>query len=165
MIKTGQAYSRRARDVAHRRRVITLAGKDARGRAHDVLEFFVVSTQIVGHNGSKNLAADERGFTRIKNVLKFSFFNVLIRVYLRSSAANYNRTYSNSNGLPLIPVAGGAIPFAIFPTSVTGFIKLRTYSRSSIVGNHSNFFASNSSVVIKFPSRSKWCPAYSPTCR
>ena len=38
-----------------------------------------------------------------------------------------------------MPVVGGAIQFAIFPGSVTGCIRLRTYSRSSIVGNHSDF--------------------------
>ena len=40
---------------------------------------------------------------------------------------------------PLTPVAGGAIQLAIFPGSITGCIRLRTYSRSSIVGSHSDF--------------------------
>ena len=38
----------------------------------------------------------------------------------------YSRTYSNSNGLPLMPVAGGAIQLAILPGSVTGFMRLCT---------------------------------------
>ncbi len=41
--------------------------------------------------------------------------------------------------MPLIPVAGGAIQLAIFPGSMTGCIRLRTYSRSSIVGSQSDF--------------------------
>src|ERR1041385_4291714 len=69
-----------------------------------------------------------------------------------SLCASYNLTYSNSNGLPLMPLVGGAIQFAILPTSVTGFIRLRTYSRSSLVGNHSDSFAANSSGEIKLPS-------------
>src|SRR5712691_9424595 len=74
-----------------------------------------------------------------------------------------SRTYSNSNGLPLIPVDGGAIQLAILPGSVTAFIRLRTYSRSSTVGSQTVFRRSNSSFAIKFPARSKWRPAYSPT--
>ncbi len=38
-----------------------------------------------------------------------------------------------------MPAAGGAIQFAILPGSVTGCIRLRTYSRSAIVGSHSVF--------------------------
>src|SRR5262245_57033708 len=68
---------------------------------------------------------------------------------------SHSLTYSNSKGLPLMPVAGGAIQLAILPTSVTGFIRLRTYSRSSIVGSHSDLRAANSSLLINFPSRSK----------
>src|SRR5688500_10563060 len=60
-------------------------------------------------------------------------------------------TYSNSKGLPLIPAAGGAIQLAIFPGSVTGFMRLRTYSRSSMLGNHSDLRRSNSSGEIRLP--------------
>src|SRR2546423_14937389 len=67
----------------------------------------------------------------------------------------HSRTYSNSNGLPLIPVAGGAIQLAILPGSVTGCIRLRTYSRSATLGNHSSLRFSNSASEINFPSRSK----------
>src|ERR1044072_9444518 len=109
----------------------------------------------------KRVAAEECGFAR-----KQEKNSELIRILdLRLSAANYNLTYSKSNGLPLMPDAGGAIQFAILPTSVTGCIELPTYSRSAIVGSHSDFFCSDSSFVIRLPCRSKKCPAYSPTCR
>src|SRR5574341_1224376 len=39
-------------------------------------------------------------------------------------------------GLPLMPVAGGAIQLAILPGSVTGLMNDQTYSRSWSVGNH-----------------------------
>src|SRR6266508_6423966 len=49
MIETGQADARRARNVAHRSRVIALLGKDARGGAQNVLELLIVSCEVLGH--------------------------------------------------------------------------------------------------------------------
>ena len=43
VIQTGEADIRRTRDVAHRGRVITLLGKDARRRAEDEFEFLIVT--------------------------------------------------------------------------------------------------------------------------
>src|SRR5262249_35755112 len=65
--------------------------------------------------------------------------------------SRYRRTYSKSKGWRLVPVAGGAIQFAIFPRSVTGVMRLRTYSRSCSVGNHSEIRRSNSSCEIRAP--------------
>ena len=47
MIETGEAHPRRPRNVAHGRRVITLLGKDARGRAQNVLELLVVARELL----------------------------------------------------------------------------------------------------------------------
>src|SRR2546423_14270830 len=77
----------------------------------------------------------------------------------------YSRTYSNSNGLPLMPAAGGAIQLAILPGSVTGRMRLRTYARSSSVGSNSARRPSHSSLGMRVASRSKEGPGYSPACR
>src|ERR1041384_6220527 len=47
MIETGEAHPRRSRNVPHGRRVITLLGKDARGRAQNVLELLIVARRLV----------------------------------------------------------------------------------------------------------------------
>ena len=49
MIKSGEADVGSARDVAHRRRVIILLGKNARGVAENELELLIVFRKIV-HN-------------------------------------------------------------------------------------------------------------------
>src|SRR6266404_6407744 len=96
------------------------------------------------------------GFRNSDFVLK-NFFHGKSKFAIRNSKSEiHNRTYSNSKGLPLMPVAGGAIQLAILPGSVTGCIKLRTYSRSSTLGSHSPLRRSNSSCEIRLPSRSKW---------
>ncbi len=62
------------------------------------------------------------------------------------------RTYSNSTGLPLMPVAGGAIHPAILPGSVTGRISERTKCSSSPVGSHVARFAAHVSSSTRRPS-------------
>src|SRR5262245_31145815 len=61
-----------------------------------------------------------------------------------------------------MPVLGGEIQLAILPGSVTGFIRLRTYSRSSNAGSHSDERCSNSDCEISAPEcrnsgrRTRW---------
>src|SRR5204862_2997448 len=84
--------------------------------------------------------------------------SVVSRIYKHRGTEAQRRvqslTYSKSNGLPLMPAAGAAIQLAILPGSNTGCIKLRTYSRSSIVGSHCGLCCSNSSREIKLPPMS-----------
>src|SRR2546428_6895476 len=91
---------------------------------------------------------------RGQNLVNSCYFDLLC-VSVPLWLLSYNRTYSNSNGLPFTPAAGAAIQLAILPGSVTGCIKLPTYSRSSIVGSHSDLRCSNSFFEIKVPCRSK----------
>src|SRR5207302_4429480 len=151
------------RNVAHRSRVIALLGKNARRGPQDQFELLIVARKI-SFQFNDYLLHWERG-RPARNLGSASPSKRAGRPRSQYFALPHNRTYSNSNGLPLIPVAGGAIQLAILPGSVTAFIRLRTYSRSSTVGSQSVFRRSNSSFAIKFPARSKWCPAYSPTCR
>ncbi|HEU0178639.1 MAG TPA: hypothetical protein VFV58_30615 [Blastocatellia bacterium] len=51
----------------------------------------------------------------------------------------------------MTPVLGGAIQLAILPGSVTGFIRLRTDSRSSNAGSQSDERRSNSDCEISAP--------------
>src|SRR5207253_1044012 len=161
MIKTGEADARRARNVAHRSGVIALLGKNARRRAEDQFKLLIVARKT-SFQFDDPLLHWERG-RPARNLRSGSPSMRAGRPRSQFFALPHNRTYSNSNGLPLIPDACGAIQLAILPGSVTVFIRLRTYSRSSTVGSQSVFRRSNSSFVIKFPARSKWCPAYSPT--
>src|SRR5258708_3859386 len=62
MIKAGETHARRARDIAHRGRVITLSRKNARGRAQNQFELLIVASQLIGH---KNEATDEHRFSQI----------------------------------------------------------------------------------------------------
>src|SRR5437879_4984 len=46
MIKSGEAHARRARDIAHRGRVIALLGKNARRGPQDQFELLIVARKI-----------------------------------------------------------------------------------------------------------------------
>src|SRR5437016_3103059 len=46
MIKPGEAYARRARDVAHGSRVITLFRENPRGGAQDQFQLLIVARQV-----------------------------------------------------------------------------------------------------------------------
>src|SRR5437660_8409702 len=133
--------------------MITLLGKNARRRAEDQFKLLIV-TRKISFQFDDHLLHWERG-RPARNLGSASSSMRAGRPRSQYFALPHNRTYSNSNGLPLIPAAGGAIQLAILPISVTGRIRLRTYSRSSVVGSHSDFFCSNSSCLIKLPSRSK----------
>ena len=52
--------------------------------------------------------------------------NPLGVIVLATGASYTSRTYSKSTGWPLMPRAGGAIQFANFPGSVTGFMRFCT---------------------------------------
>src|SRR5437016_11759638 len=169
MVESREADAGGPRDVAHRGGVIALFRKDPCGGAQNQFQLLIVTRNDlhkIGQNGPLcaalwNLCVS---VVRIRQNHSPQRHRGAQRL-TEKTITNYNRTYSNSNGLPLIPVAGGAIQLAILPTSVTGCIRLRTYSRSSVVGSHSDLFGSNSAFVIRFPFRSKQCPAYSPTWR
>jgi hypothetical protein len=49
MIEAGETHARRARDIAHRSRVITLFRKDARGSAQDQFELLIVTGEVFVH--------------------------------------------------------------------------------------------------------------------
>src|SRR5215472_15656827 len=120
--------------------MVTFLGKYARGRSQDELEPLIVTRKICG----LRIANCGLRVVTVDLVLCFHFCAQLLlknKSAIRNpqSAILHSLTYSNSNGLPLIPAAGGAIQLAIFPTSVTCRIRLCTYSRSASVGNHSAF--------------------------
>ena len=141
VIETGEADVRRARDVAHGGRVIILLGKNARRIAEDKLQLLIVIREIL-HDFGFRTSDFELVLTLLEyvtHVLSLGSNQSQIRQSQVQVRILISRTYSNSNGLPLIPVAGGAIQLAILPGSITGCIRLRTYSRSSIVGSHSDF--------------------------
>src|SRR6476659_4408406 len=146
MIKPGKTDICLALDVAHRSGVITLISKDTGRSSKDELKLLIISGWELRNCG----------VTELRDFLcggASSLHATPLLLLQRPSAISrfYNLTYSNSNGLPLIPAAGGAIQFAIFPGSVTGCIKLRTYSRSLSVGIHSDLCFSNSSFEIRLP--------------
>src|SRR5207253_4314136 len=64
--------------------------------------------------------------------------------------ASGGRTYSNSTGIPLMPLAGAATHDAIFPGSTTGCMSDFTNARSSAVGSHSPSWPLNSASEINF---------------